>query len=407
MTIEVPAGIIPVRDLTTTEILYGARTTTFRYEVLTHNTSTGIDTLAGYLDGVEPGGSLTWSAGASIKKSGTITVLDLAAARPGMLRVADINIVTARIRPVLLIDGLPEIPLSTYIITAAPETWTDTGRQYALELHDKSGVLADDKVDQTYTVAAGTGILTALAALLATAGETIAVDASETRTAASAMVWPVGTAKLTIANDLLGALNYNSLWVDGAGSFKATPYVTPANRSIRYAVLNDETGAALMRELVDGDSSIYLPAFKRDRDSFNVPNKVVTVQTGSGTTTPLTGLATNTSSSSPYSYAARGRWLVTTIDGVEVPDYSADLDGGVANTTAFLNAKAQRSLIAASAVQAAVNVSCLPIPLELLDAIRFESTPAGIDARHTVQTARIPLQFDGLMALDLQEVIDL
>lgn len=401
-----PIGAVPVEDLTTRQILYGARTTRFRYELLEHDPATGVDSLVGFLDGVEPGGSLNWSAHASVKKSGTLNIVDLPAAADGLTRIADVNIVTTRIRPVMVIDGLPEIPLSLYVVTASPEKWEATGRTYSVEMHDKSTVLAQDAVEVTYTANTSDTVLEIVRDVIESAGESIAIDGSESRTLLNPMVWEAGTTKLAIVNDLLNAINYNSLWVDGVGAFRVTPYVRPAQRSIRYTVLNDENGERIVRELTDGAESIYQPNWSRDRDTYKVPNKVVTVAQGSESAQPLSGVATNENPDSPYSYPSRGRWIVRPITGVEVPDYSAEVDPDAA-TEAFLNGVAQRQLIAASAVQARISVSTLPIPVELLDSIRFASTPAGIDARHTTQAVTIPLSYDGLMRLDLQEVIDL
>lgn len=404
--IELPAGIVTVQDLSTLEVLYGSRETQYRYELLTHNTTTGVDQLAGYLDGVTDG-SLRWQSGASVKKGGSLRVVDLAAAAAGATRVADVNLVASRIRPVLVVEGLPDQPLGAYLITAAPEGWSGTGREYTLELHDRCTVLDQDKVDGTYTAATGTPILTIIKSVVNSAGEAIDVDASDARQLSKPMVWPAGTTKLKIVNELLDVLGYNSLWMDGSGALRATAYVRPALRAVNYAVLNDADGNAIPRELVDGDLSIYSDEWSRVRDSFNVPNKVVAVAAGGSDAPPPIGTATNTDASSPYSYAARGnRWIVMTLDGVELPDYSGDPDP-TASAVAFLTAKARQALISASAVQASVSVKCLPIPVELLDALRFASTPAGVNARHTVVSVQLDLRFDGLMGLELREVIDL
>lgn len=401
-----PEGLVPVQDVTTQQVLYGARATSHRYELLEHSPVTGLDSLVGFLDGVTEAGSLNWVSGTRVKKSGNLTVTDLAAAAPGLVRIGDVNIVTTRIRPVLLIEGLPEMPLSVYVVTASPEKWAATGRSFALELHDKSTVLDQDAVDKTFTAGTTTAILAIVKSVVESAGERISVDASDTRKLVSPMVWPAGTSKLSIVNDLLEVLNYNSLWVDGVGSFRATPYIRPAARSILYSMLNDATGAALVRELTDGAQSIYSPDWSRDRDTYKVPNKVVAVQAASGSAAPASGTATNEDPSSPFSYPSRGRWITETVSGVEVPDFSASPDPAAA-VEDFLEQKAQRSLIGFSSVQAAVSVKSLPIPLELLDAVRFASAPAGIDARHTVRSIRLPLRFDGLMSLELQEVTDL
>jgi len=403
-----PTGILPLRDLTTREILYGSRETSFRFELLSHDSSTGVDSLAGYLDGVDPStGGLNWESGASVKKSGTMSVTDVPVAREGLTRVADVDLLTVRVRPVRVIEGLPETPLSVYLLNASPEAWSGTGRTYELVLHDKSTVLAQDAVAESFTAGTSDPILEIVADVIASAGERITVDGSDTRKLSFPSTWEAGTSKLTIVNDLLrDSLGYNALWVDGLGNFRATPYVAPGDRSVRYSVLNDEEGNRLQRELVDGPESIYSPEWTRDRVNYKVPNRVIAVASGAGDGPALVGMATNDSASSPYSTVSRGR--VITLDSgplmVDVPDFSAEGDPEAA-TVAFLEAAAQRSLSARSAVQSAVSVKALPIPLELMDAIRFAHTPAGVDALHTVRSAVIPFAYDGWMDLELQEVI--
>lgn len=387
--------LVPVRILSTGDILYGDRVTSYRWEVLTH--AGGIDTLAGYLDGViESSATLNWSLYSAVKGSGSLRVADLAAAQPGFLRIGQIALASARIRPVLVVEGLPEIPLGVYLLSAAPEQWSGSGREYSLELLDRTTVLDQDRVEVSYTVAASTAILSAVATVIASAGESITVDATVTATPSSAMVWEAGTSKLQIVNDLLAALNYNALWVDGGGNYRATPYVVPASRTIQYELLN------LDRELVDGDTSIYSDEWSRDRDLFEVPNKVITVQSGTGDTAPLTGTATNTDASSPFSYANRGnRWISKVITGVETPA------GTTPQMQAYLDAKARASLIASSAVQAAVQVKHLPIPVRVSDVLRFANAPAGIDKRHVLTSLALEAHPLGLMTSTLQEVIEL
>lgn len=408
--IAVPAGILPVRDLTTEEILYGSRTTSFRFELLSHDSSTGVDSLAGYLDGVEPDGGLRGESSQPVKWGGTLRVRDVESAGVDALgnsltRMADVDLTKVRIRPVRTIDGLGEVPLGVYLLNAAPETWSGTGRTYDLVLHDKSTVLDQDRVDETFTAGSDDPILEIVAALIASAGETIALDGSDTRTLAAPLAWEAGTSKLQIVNDLLtGPLGYFALTVDGAGNFRASPYVAPADRSTRYAMLNDEEGNRLQRELRDGETSIYSPEWTRDRVSYNVPNKVIAVEAGAGDGPALVGVATNENPESPYSYQARGnRWIVAEPLRVDVPDMSGEANPAAA-TIAFLEAAALRSLIARSSVQSAIEVECLPIPVDLLDALTFANTPAGVSARHTVRSMTVPFTFDGLIGLSLQEV---
>lgn len=95
-------AIIPVKNLTTEDILYGDRNTQYRWEVLEH--SNGVDYLVGTLDGVSDG-SLSWVQNAAVKGRGKMEVIDLEAAQPGMLRIADLALESARIRPVMSINA--------------------------------------------------------------------------------------------------------------------------------------------------------------------------------------------------------------------------------------------------------------------------------------------------------------
>ena len=394
MPVAIPSGVVPVKVLSTDEILYGSRTTSYRWEVLTH--SAGVDKLVGYLDGVVEGSaSLSGQLYAAVKRAGNLKVVDLDIAEPGFMRVRDLDLTSVRLRPVLVIEGLPEeIPQSVFLVGAAPENWSDTGRILSLELLDRATVLDQDEIDSTYTVDSSTGILAAVATVISSAGESITVDADVTDTLSSAMVWDVGTTKLQIVNDLLHALNYDSLWVDGVGKFRAAPYLLPSDRSETYGLLN------IPRELVDGKKSIYGKAWTRDRDLFNVPNKVTAVQFASGDVAALTGTYTNTDPDSPFSYPSRGnRWKTKTLEGVETP---AGTDFEV---IAFLEAVARRSLIASSSVQATVQVKCLPIPVRVGDVLRFANVPAGIDARHVVTSIQLDASPLGLMSLKLQELV--
>jgi len=383
--------IVPVTPQTVEGVLYGSRETSYRYEVLAHGTD-GLDTLKGYLDGVVTA-SLQWSWTVAVKGKGSATVADLDEAQPGMLKIADLNLVTDRIRPVLVIDGLPEIPLGVYVITGAPEEWTATGRNYSLELTEKTIVLDQDATETSFVAPTGVPVLQIVRDLVEAAGETIRVDLQNTAGVSSEMVWDAGTSLLTIINDLLKVLNFNSLMADGQGNFLAAPYVRPAARAIRYEIID------LDRELVWGDRSVYTPDLTRGRDNYSVPNKVVAIHSSQDET--LSGIATNEDPNSPYSYQSRGRWITNVLTGVEVPD------GDEAAKQAVLDARARQSLIGSSSPQATVEVKHLPLPLWIGDVLRFQHTPSGVDARHVVVSLQLELSPTGLMTTNLQEVIDL
>lgn len=386
-------AIIPVKNLTTQDILYGDRTTEYRWEVLEH--SNGVDYLVGTLDGVSEG-SLTWTQNAAVKGGGKAEVADLDVAEQGKMRIGQLKLESVRLRPVCVIAGLPENPLGVFLVSSAKEQWEATGRVWDIELLDKCTVPSQDVVDQSYAVAAGTLILQQVRTILASSGEYIAINDSSTLATSSGMVWEAGTSKLKIINDLLDTAGYNALWMDGQGNFQATPRVLPADRSITYELLG------IPRELRDGAKSIYQPDWTRDRDSFEVPNKVIAVEAASGTNAgAIVGQWTNEDASSPYSYQARGRWVPHVLDSVEVPA------GTNAEKLAFLNARARATLVQMSAVQAQVKVEHLPIPVRVSDVIQFAHTRAGVDARHVLTRIQLELNPLGMMQSNLQEVISL
>ncbi|AXQ52884.1 minor tail protein [Microbacterium phage Neferthena] len=353
------------------------------------------DQLLGILDGVSDGG-LTWTQNAAVKGGGKATVVDLAAAEAGKLRIGQLSLESVRLRPVCLVAGLPENPLGIFLLSSAVEEWEDTGRVWNISLLDRCTVPSQDAFDQSYSVPAGTLILKQVQTILTTCGEFMPVDASNTLATANGMAWEAGTSKLKVINDLLDVAGYNALWMDGQGNYQATPRVLPADRSINYEVLG------IPRELKDGEQAIYQPDWTRDRDSFEVPNKVIAVQAAGGDdAAALVGTWTNTDRNSPYSYQSRGRWIPHVLDSVECPD------GTDPQVIAFLQSRARATLVQMSAVQAQVKITNLPIPVRVGDVVRFANTQAGVDARHVITRIELDVTPTGLMRTNLQEVISL
>jgi hypothetical protein len=387
------ADIYPVRRRSVEDVLYGDRTTSYRWEVFEH--VQGIDRLVGVLDGVVEG-SLGWTLNAAVKGGGSAVVADLHVAREGTMRIADLNLQAVRLRPVQTIVGLPENPLGLFLVSAAKEDWESTGRKWKLELLDRTTVPAQDVVDEAYAVPAGSPILKKVRALLISCGEYIPVNEANTQTTSTGMVWEAGTSKLTIINDLLDVAGYNALWMDGYGNLQTTPRVLPADRSLAYDVIG------IPREMRDGEKAIYLPDWTLDRDSFNVPNKVIAVQSAGGEDEPaLVGVWTNENPASPYSYQARGRWVPYVMDAVETPE------GTPEETLAFLQKRAQTALVQMSAVQATVKITHLPVPARVGDVFRFAHSVAEVDSRYVITSLDLDLTALGRMQSTLQEVITL
>lgn len=344
------------------------RTSSVSVELLTET-----EAPAGTLDGVR-GGSVVYTAAKSVHGSAALTVADNGQA---------VDWLTARIRPVVTIDGYGDTALGVFLVSEAPESWGDTGRVWAIKFLDKCTILDQDPVDAAYALDAGSVVTDEIVTLIESTGETNHAITPSTATLANPLVWPAGTTKLQIVNDLLSVINYFSLFTNGEGQFRGEPYVKPASRPTVW-------------DFLDGANCIYLPTFTKDVDLFAIPNKVLAITQGDGTTAALTSTATNTDPTSPYSTVSRGRTITRTITGVEAADQ------------ATLDAFAERRLIELTTPTASVEIQHAFVPdVAFNRAVRFRRTPAGIDGRHVVSKTEVSLDPTALAKSTLTEVVDL
>lgn len=361
------ARYIPVRVLTASERLLGNRHTTFYVDLLDTD-----DAPIGRLDGVEDG-NLEWLYNAVVKGSGSMLVSDVS---------QDINWLTARLKPVMLIDGLDPQPLGVFLPSEAPEAY-GPGRRWTVKLLDKTTILDQDTIEETYALAAGSVVTDEIITVIESSGIFNHSITPSTATLATAMVWSPGTSKIRIINDLLATINYFSLYANFDGQMVGAPYTRPAARPIVY-------------EFIDGSTSIYRPDFVRDVDIWTIPNRVTVVSVGDGSTEALTSTVTNTDPASPYSSVSRGRVIGRTETGIDIADQST------------LDDYAQRRLIELTSPTAGVKIFHAPVPgLAVNQVARFRRVPAGIDARHAVTKTSIKLQGTALAQTTFREVVDL
>ena len=120
---------------------------------------------------------------------------------------------------------------------------------------------------------------------------------------------------------------------------------------------------------------------------------VVLVGQGSDDRPALVGVATNEDASSPYSFQARGGWVVHSETGVEAADQ------------ATIDALARRRLIDASTPTGTEEIRHMPVQIMLNDLVRF--TSQGLDVRVLVSQMRIDLSPTALVQTTIREVIDL
>ena len=328
--------------------LTGHRQEAFRFELLDL-----ADNVIGTLDGVtDDAGQLDLSIFTTIRGSGNLTLAGDA---------AGIDWLTHRVRVSYLLDNSP-VALLTGIPRAPVERHTATGTTLDVELYDKTLILSEDAYGASYGLAAGTVILTAVKDVLTSSGVPAAhlLLTDSTATLAAGLVWQAGTTKLKIVNDLLDAAGYFALYCDGLGRFRADPYTTPPTRPTEWP-------------FAAGPLGLYLPAWTRDRDVFSVPNRYVCVGRTEGDTAALTSTATDTSTG-PFSYGSRGRWITRTDTDVE------------ASSQAVLDLLAQRRLYEAQQVTETIVFTHPWLPFGLNSVVAFEGVRAVVQ-KQTIKLA--------------------
>ena len=201
-------------------------------------------------------------------------------------------------------DGVRSWPVGVFLFTSPTAHNTDFGVTFDVGLLTKMNVIAEDTVEDRYSVPAGMPIIGRVVTLIQSTGETRIAVTDSAVTLTSGLTWEPGTSKLTIINDLLQAAGYWSLWCDGGGLFRVEPYVDPASRPVAHTFEH-------------GEASIYYPDWTHDQDLASVPNRVVAWREGDDEEPPLIGISTNEDPESAYSYQARGRWITHVEEGVE------------------------------------------------------------------------------------------
>jgi len=247
---------------------------------------------------------------ADIKRTARFTVRD----------DGNIDFLSERIKPYAQLkmpdDGWAEWPLGVFLLSTPPRAVDAAGVvTREIDAYDQLQVLQDDKVEDRYTVAAAINYITAVKTLLDGAGITGQNLTATSKTLPEVRVWPPGAAKLAIVNDLLGAVNYRSLYFDENGVAVAQPYVSPSDRPSEYTYQDD------------GDS-VLIPEAQESLDLFAIANKWVLVKSEPDADA-LIATYTNTSVDSPTSTVNRGRTIVDFRERVEAADQDA-LNGLVA-----------------------------------------------------------------------------
>lgn len=221
----------------------------------------------------------------------------------------DIDFLSERVRPSMCVEtpnGTARFPLGIFLMSSPSRRAScgTIGRE--IDCYDKCQILADDKFTSRHLIAANTTYVSAISAIITSAGISDARITPSAKETAAPLEFEIGTSKLEAVNALLKAINYNSIYANANGKLIAEPYVSPLVRNIDCSYATDK-------------KSITLPNAEEELDVFNAPNKIVryleTADRG-----VLISSYTNSDPYSKLSTVSRGRTIVD----IEAVDDIAD-----------------------------------------------------------------------------------
>jgi hypothetical protein len=213
-----------------------------------------------------------------------------------------INFLTDRLRVVVVLNGT-EYPCGLFVITSVLNRKAGGVKVADLEGYSILYLAQRKKIETRLSLAAGANYITSINNLLIGAGITNFVYTASSLTLATVREdWEIGTPHLTIVNDLLSEINYNSAWVDLSGAVHLSKYAAPSLSNIT------QTYKAGALSLIGDD-------YTKGNDMHSKCNVFMAVCSNPDLSSPMTATSTNSDASSPFSTVNIGRVLsVTTVD---------------------------------------------------------------------------------------------
>lgn len=303
---------------------YGPRSISFRYDRLDAGNN-----LLGSVDFVTKC-SISYDMLSKIKRTAKISLLDR----------TPINFLGDRIRPWIRLSmrdgGFVEWPQGVFLLSTPKRTLDANGITVTrdVDAYDQMQTLDDNKILARTTVAAGTLFTAALASFTTGLSANIVPSAS---TVPADLEWQPGTTYLSIINDLLGAINYESVFFDEFGVLVCRPYLSPSVRPVEYQY-NTDTLSVIAGEV------------GQTIDLFSIPN-VFVLSVVEPDQSVLVSTYTNVNPTSPTSTVSRGRSIVSFVSNASAPDQPT------------LDALAQRAAFEASQVFETVEFTTALMPI--------------------------------------------
>lgn len=225
---------------------------------------------------------------------------------PGVIH--EINTIRDRLRLRMIVDdgtvwdkGLYLFTAATHEALGAPLLIAHEGHRANVDLIDQT-LIVDQPTDRSYTARPSAVLTTFLESVLVGLPVTVNIVPSGQQVGPEAIVWPIGTNRLRIINEVATMLGYHELYFDDHGMGQLGPMPDPLTTDAED-VLN-----------FTAIPKIYRPSFTFSDDLLDLPNKFVVVGTGA-TDIPAVGRY-SLPPSAPHSAANRG-FVVTHVEQMQ------------------------------------------------------------------------------------------
>lgn len=241
------------------------------------------------------------------------------------LQNPQLNLVRDRLKPFYSIDGV-ESQMGEFLITdAALNTVDGVRKELEITAYDLTYLAKRSKIEDRILIPAGTLYTAAIGAQIIASGITnFLLEPNAAVITENREDWDPGTSRLTIINDLLAEINYNSLWMDNSGLIRGTPYRQATAENITIEYRNDAF-------------SLLLPEDSSTTDVFDRPNVFIAVVENPEKSANMRAVAVNDDPSVDFSTVNIGR----------VAEYEKlDNIASQAELQAYVNNKKFKSLLA-------------------------------------------------------------
>jgi len=253
-----------------------------------------------------------------------------------------------RVRPFMLLSSgsagvsASRWNLGVYLLTTPDMPLAESPITYSVTGFDQLHIL-QDFIGDSYSVAAGANVLTAVRTALTAGGITAPVLLDTTAAASvlsTALTFPLTSSEsptwIQVVNGLLAAISYRGIWCDQDGAFRSGPYVNPSAAPVEWTFKVGD----LITGIVASERTVA-------QDLWNAPNWWRFIQNGL-TAAPVEGAGQYTvqnASTGLSSQASVGRTVhapVVFLDAVDQASLVAQGDARVAvdmRTTEVITAK--------------------------------------------------------------------